>query len=101
MAYSQPTEEKKLKNFKKRIIKRFPNFKEVKERKDADALIIINKNDLSNYDIRLNDFTDKQIEKMRSLDYEVYYFKNTNPHDKRLSTIGTINRRVQGSSRNN
>ena len=93
--------EKKLKNFKKRIIKKYPKFKEVNNRKDADILLLINKNNLNNYDIRLNDFTDKDIEDLKSLDWEVYYLKNTNHHDKRLSSIGFINRNLKPSLKNN
>ena len=42
--------------------------------------------------MRLKDFTDKDIEDLKSLNYEVVYLKNTNHHDKRLSSIGFINR---------
>ena len=87
--------EKKFKKFKEKVIKKLNNFKEVKERKDADILLIINKNELNNYDIRLNDFCDKQIEEIKNLDYEVYYFKNCNPHDKRRSSIGFIKRELK------
>ena len=55
-------------------------------------LLIINKNTTNKYDIRLNDFTDEDIEVLKSLNNEVVYLKNTNHHDKRLSSIGFINR---------
>ena len=84
--------EKKIKNVRKKIIKKLPNLKEVNTKKDADIVLIINKNTPNNYDIRLNDFTDKDIEDLKSLNYEVVYLKNTNHHDKRLSSIGFINR---------
>ena len=89
--------EKKLKNIKKRIIKKYPNSKEVNTKKEADILLLINKNNPNNHDIRLNDFTDKDIEDLKSLGWEVYYLKNTNHHDKRLSSIGIINRRLRPS----
>ena len=84
--------EKKLKNVRKKIIKKLPNLKEANTKKDADMVLIINKNTPNNYDIRLNDFSDKDIEVFKSLNYEVVYLKNTNHHDKRLSSIGFINR---------
>ena len=84
--------EKKLKNIRKKIIKKLPNLKEANTKKDADIVLIINKNTPNNYDIRLNDFTDKDIEVFKSLNYEVVYLKNTNHHDKRLSSIGFIYR---------
>ena len=84
--------EKKIKNVRKKIIKKLPNLKEVNTKKDADIVLIINKNTPNNYDMRLNDFTDKDIEVFKSLNYEVVYLKNTNHHDKRLSSIGFINR---------
>ena len=93
--------EKILKNTKKRAIKRYPKFKEVNTKKDADIVLLINRNKPNNYDIRLNDFTDKDIEDLRSEDYEVYYLKNTNHHDRRLSSIGFINRRLKPCPHNN
>ena len=84
--------EKKLKNIRKKIIKKLPNLKEVNTKKDADIVLIINKNTPNNYDIRLNDFTDEEIEVFESLNYEVVYLKSTNHHDKRLSSIGYIKR---------
>ena len=84
--------EKKLKSIRKKIIKKLPNLKEANTKRDADIVLIINKNTPNNYDIRLNDFTDKDIEVFKSLNYEVVYLKNTNHHDKRLSSIGFINR---------
>ena len=84
--------EKKIKNVRKKIIKKLPNLKEVNTKKDADIVLLINKNTPNNYDIRLNDFTDKDIEDLKSLNCEVVYLKNTNHHDKRLSSIGFINR---------
>ena len=83
---------KKIKNVRKKIIKKLPNLKEVNTKKDADIVLLINKNTPNNYDMRLNDFTDKDIEDLKSLNYEVVYLKNTNHHDKRLSSIGFINR---------
>ena len=83
---------KKKKNVRKKIIKKLPNLKEVNTKKDADIVLLINKNTPNNYDMRLNDFTDKDIEDLKSLNYEVVYLKNTNHHDKRLSSIGFINR---------
>ena len=84
--------EKKLKNVRKKIIKKLPNLKEVNTKKEADMVLIINKNTPNNYDIRLNDFTDEDIEVLESSNHEVVYLKNTNHHDKRLSSIGFINR---------
>ena len=92
--------EKILKNTKKKVIKRYPKFKEVNTKKDADIVLLINRNKPNNYDMRLNDFTDKDIEDLRSEDYEVYYLKNTNHHDKRLSSIGFINRSLKPSPNN-
>ena len=71
--------EKKLKNIKKRVIKKYPKFKEVDVRKDADILLLINRNNLNNYDMRLNDFTDEYIEGLRSEGWVVYYSKKHKP----------------------
>ena len=84
--------EKKLKNIRKKIIKKIPNLKEANTKKDADIVLIINKNTPNSYDIRLNDFTDEEIEVFEILNYEVVYLKSTNHHDKRLSSIGYIKR---------
>ena len=86
--------EKKLKNIKKKVFKRYPKFKEVSTRKDADAVLLIDGNGPNGYDIRLNDFTDEYIEGLRSAGWEVYYLKNKNHHDRRQSTIGFISRRM-------
>ena len=83
--------EKKVKKCSRRIIKNLKTFKEVEERKNADALLIINKNDVNNfYDIRLNDFTDDQIKIFQNTGYKIYFLKNNNQHDRRNSTYGLI-----------
>ena len=84
--------EKKLKNIRKKIIKKLPNLKEVNTKKEGDIVLIINKNTPNKYDIRLNDFSDKDIEAFENLNCEVVYLKSTNHHDKRLSSIGFLNR---------
>ena len=45
--------------------------------------------------MRLNDFSDKRIEELKSMNCEIFCFKNTNPHDKRLSSIGFIKRQLK------
>ena len=97
----QKEKEKKLKKYKEKLIKNLTNFKEVKERKKADALLIINKDKLNKYDLRLNDFSENQIKEMEDLGYNFYYLKNTNPHDKRLSTIGFIKKSLEKPKRKN
>ena len=84
--------EKKLKNIRKKIIKKLPNLKEVNTKKEDDIVLIINKNTPNKYDIRLNDFSDKDIEAFENLNCEVVYLKSTNHHDKRLSSFGFLNR---------
>ena len=90
----------KTKNIKKRFLKKHPKFKEVDTRKDADAALIIDSNDPNNHDIRLNGFSDEYIEGLRNAGFEVYYLKNKNPHDRKHSTIGFINRRVKPAPKN-
>ena len=93
-------EKRKKKNIKKKVFKRYPKFKEVSNKKDADAVVLIDGDDPNGYDIRLNDFTDEYIEGLRSAGWEVYYLKNKNHHDRRQSTIGFINRRLKAAPKN-
>ena len=87
--------EKKLKNIKIRFFKRNPKFKEVDTKKDADALLIIDRDNPNSHDIRLNGFSDEYVEGMKGSGFEVYYLKNTNHHDRKHSTVGFINRIVK------
>ena len=91
---------RKLKNIKKRVFKKYPKFKEVYTKEDADALLIINRDDPNSCDIRLNEFSDEYIEGLKAAGWEVYYLKNTNHHDRKRSTIGFINRRVKPAYKN-
>ena len=93
--------EKRVKKKAKKVIKDLKGFKEVKERENADALLIINKNNMKNYDIRLNDFPDKQVEMFKEAGFSFYYLKNTNSHDRRNSTCGIINKKICESKRYN
>ena len=92
--------EKKIKNIKKRFFKKHPKFKEVETKKDADALLIIDRDNPGTHDIRLNGFSDEYIEGLKGAGFEVYYLKNTNHHDRRQATIGFINRRVKPAYKN-
>ena len=92
--------EKKLKNIKIRFLKKNPRFKEVDTKKDADILLIIDSNDPKSHDVRLNGFSDEYIEGLRNVGFEVYYLKNTNPHDRKHSTVGFINRIVKPIPKN-
>ena len=92
--------EKKLKNIKKRFLKKHPKFKEVDTKKGADVLLIIDRNDPNSHDIRLNGFSDEYIEGLKNAGFGVYYLKNTNPHDRKHSTVGFINRRVKPAPKN-
>ena len=92
--------EKKIKNIKKRFFKRHPKFKEVGTNKEADAVLIIDRNDPNSHDVRLNAFSDEYIESLRNAEWEVYYLKNTNLHDRKHSTVGFINRRIKSAPKN-
>ena len=94
-------QKQKVEKYKNKVIKNLTNFRKVKELKEADALLIINKNKLNKHDLRLNDFSEEQIKEMRDLGYNFYYLKNTNPRDKRLSTIGFIKKTLERPKRRN
>ena len=85
-------EEKKLKNYKDKIIKGLAYFKEVFTIEEADLLLIIRKHLLNRHELRLNRYSKEHLEKLREANAEIFYLKNTNPHDKILSTIGFVNR---------
>ena len=93
--------EKKLEKFKEKVIKSIPNFKEVKERKDSDVLLIMNKDKHNFWNIRLNDFTEEQLKILEDSGYKIYYLKNRNPHDKRNVTIGFIKRKMLERQKHN
>ena len=84
--------EKKIRNIKKRFFKRNPKFKEVVTKNDANALLIIDRDNPNSHDVRLNGFSDDYIEVLKNVGFEVCYLKNTNHHDRKLATIGFINR---------
>ena len=90
----------KTKNMKEKFIKNNPKFKEVDTKKDSDILLIIDRDIPNRYDIRLNKFSDEYIEGLRNAGFEVYYLKDKNPHDRKHSTIGFINRRVKPAFKN-
>ena len=92
--------EEKLKNIKIRFLRRNPRFKEADTKKDADVLLIIDSNNPKSHDIRLNGFSDEYIEGLRNERFEVYFLKNTNPHDRKHSTVGFINRIVKPLPKN-
>ena len=84
--------EKKIRNIKKRFFKKNPKFKEVDTKNDANALLIIDRDNPNSHDVRLNGFSDDYIEVLKNVGFEVCYLKNTNHHDRKLATIGFINR---------
>ena len=85
-------EELSLKKYKDRIVKNLSYFKEVFTIKEADVLLIIRKFNHSSFDLRLNKFTEEDLESIRNANAEIFYLKNTNPHDKLSTIMGYINR---------
>ena len=92
--------EKKIEINKRRFLKRNPKFKEADTKKDADALLIIDRNNPYTHDIRLNGFSDEYVEGLKGAGFDVYYLKDTNHHDSKKSTIGFINRIVKPATKN-
>ena len=90
----------RAKNIKKRFLKKHPKFKEVDNKKDADAVLIIDGDNPNNHDIRLNGFSDEYIEGLKNAGFGVYYLQNKNPHDRKHSTIGFINRGIKSAPKN-
>ena len=84
--------EKKVEINKRRFLKSNPKFKEVDTKKEADALLIVDRDKPYRHDIRLNGFSDGYIEGLKGAGFDVYYLKNTNHHDRKRATIGFINR---------
>ena len=91
--------QKKSENIKRRFLKKNPKFKEVDTKKDADALLIIDRDKPNSHDIRLNGFSDEYIEGLKGSGFDVYYLKNTNLHDGKKATIGFINRVAKPASK--
>ena len=93
--------EKKIEINKRRFLKSNPKVKEVDTKKDADALLIVDRNKPYMHDIRLNGFSDEYVEGLKGVGYDVYYLKNTNHHDRKRATIGFINRIAKPATKNN
>ena len=81
----------KIDKYIKKNLKSHKNFKEVKTIDEANALLIFFKHNLSQYlFIIKNDVTKKLISS--DVFYRTVFLKNTNPHDSKNTTLGSINK---------
>ena len=86
-----------IKKFLKKFFKQNTNFKEVPGRKGCDALLLIDKKNLRNFTMFLNDDLNKDItEAEESGLFKMVYLKNTNPRDSKKATYGIIKRSKPG-----
>ena len=70
-------QEKRLERLKKKIIKDNPNFIEVEKIEEADHVILIHKDDIRRWSIRVNDQKDMEVTEMLEKDFDVrtYFLK--------------------------
>ena len=84
---SNPKVNKTIKEF----LKLHKNFKEVKTIVEANALLIYFKHNLSQYVFVFKNDVSKELISLDVI-YRTVFLKNTNPHDSRNTTLGSINK---------
>ena len=81
---SNPKVNKTIKEFFK-----FKTFKKVETYKEATRLLVFFKSNLCQFTIMIKEEVNKEL--LASPDiYKIVYFKNSNPHDRRNTTLGLI-----------
>ena len=87
------TNERRVKNSIKRILKKFPQYKVVDNIDNADLMLIYDVNDTERFRMVVLDSNNK--EKLRNLTPEelrIFYLKHKNPRDRRQLVNGNIDR---------
>ena len=82
-----------IESIKRRFLKQQVNkkYRIVSTRKEADALLIFDRNDLSKYSFALNEDYCNSLTQLISLNSStVVYLKNRNPRDSKTSALGDI-----------
>ena len=85
--------DKIIESIKRRFLKQQVNrkYRIVSTRKEADAILIFNRNDISNYSFVLNaDWAEETAQIISLNSSTVFYLKNRNPRDSKTSTLGDI-----------
>ena len=87
--------ERQIKNRLKIFFKKHRQFKLVDKQENSDAVLIFNKNDITNYRFALTKGENPFIYVDPSMQHllDMYYLKNKNTHDKHLSSFGYIKRK--------
>ena len=84
------------------MVKTNRDFKKVKAKKEATAMLIFKKADLSKYNLIYNNQTeyDEFYDLAMNTDgCTVIHIKNTNPHDNNRITLGHIRRKTVGAKK--
>ena len=83
----------KIEGIKRRFLKQQANrkYRFVPSKKDADAMLVFNRKDLSSYSFILNkDWTEDLMLLADHGNFTIVYLKNKNPRDSKNSTLGDI-----------
>ena len=82
---------KRIELFKKKFLKQraYRKYKLVPNIEEADIIILLKRNKLSEFAIMVNNNKNEEIlsEEGKKV-YEIFYLKNKNPRDGKLNTIG-------------
>ena len=91
--------EEEYNNYVKKILKSLTNFSVVKERKEGNMFVIFFKQKPFQYYMGLNKINNKELDEIiataENLEYDLFYLKNKNRHDKNLNSIGEVNRNME------
>ena len=82
---------KKVNKYIDVFLKLHKNFKEVETFDEANALLIFFKHNLSQYIVVIKNDVNKELISSDVI-YRTVFLKNTNPHDSRNTTLGSINK---------
>ena len=76
------------------------NYRKVNSRKNATALLIFIRSDLSRYSFGFNEENNETLDRYEQDDrLTVIFLRNRNPHDCNKTTIGHINRNTSASKK--
>ena len=85
--------DKKINGFVKRFLKQSQNrkYRIVSTRKEATAILIFIRSDLTRYNFVLNEEDNESLNRYESDDrITMIFLKNKNPHDSKNTTLGDI-----------
>ena len=85
--------ERRIKNSIKRIIKKFPQYKVVDNIDNADLMVIYDINDGERFNMVVLDSNNKEkIRNSETEELKIFYLKHKNPRDRRQLVTGNINK---------